>query len=410
VSDLRDIARSVPEPWSARQIATVAGVEFHRARQRLDELVAADELVAFDRGDERFYYPDPVQATLDATGGPPAGPDERATVASVRDRLAEWERALTVTSLDGFLRYHHAARLVTCSALDRGTDVFERDWDVLVVLDTCRTDALRAATDRLDGVTDEDVTEQLSLGSQTAEWLCATFTTDRREEAARTGYVSGNGWTKGVFEDSLRPDDDTWFRDLSLPASWDVLDGDDFGALVHAWQRDRGEYSREVPWEPHPTPETVTDHAIALTRDRTDLDRFVVHYKQPHAPYTIQAEREGRTDLTQAEGAPFDYLAADGDRETVWEAYLTDLRAAIDGVAALRRNVDGTIAITADHGEAFGEHGEYGHRPAMLHPEVRQVPWVTVEGTDEGTREGDLSAYTEADRSVEDQLDALGYR
>jgi hypothetical protein len=46
----------------------------------------------------------------------------------------------------------------------------------------------------------------------------------------------------------------------------------------------------------------------------------------------------------------------------------------------------------------------------MLHSEVRRVPWATIEGTDKRTHESDLSAYTEATRSVEDQLDALGYR
>jgi len=42
--------------------------------------------------------------------------------------------------------------------------------------------------------------------------------------------------------------------------------------------------------------------------------------------------------------------------------------------------------------------------------EVRRMPWLTVEGTDEGTREGDLPEYERTERSVDDQLEALGYR
>jgi hypothetical protein len=406
---VRDIATSVPEPWSARRIATVAGTDPVATKQRLDQLVAADELVAFDRGGELLYYPEPIRAYLDATGGRPAA-DERAVAAAVEEAVAEWEGSITISSVQELMRYHHAVRLIAGSRFARGLDPYERDWDVLVVLDTCRTDALRAVIDCLDGVAPEDVTERLPLGSQTAEWLCGTFTADRRDAIARTGYVSGNGWVKGVFEDGLRPDDDAWFRDFLLPTDWDVVDADAFGALVHAWRRDRREYTQDVPWAPHPDPGTVTDHAVALARERADLDRLVVHYKQPHAPYTIAARREGRDELTQVEEAPFDYIAEGGDRADVWEAYLTDLRAAVDDVAALCRNVDGTVAITADHGEAFGEHGEFGHRPAMLHPEVRRVPWVTVEATDEGTREGDLAAYEPAERDVDDQLAALGYR
>jgi len=406
---IREVVLSVPAPWTARQIATAAGTDLAATVQRLEQLLGEDELVALDLEGQRRYYPDPIRAYLDATGGEPTG-TERAAVESVEEAVAEWGRSIAVQSVEGFMRYHHGARLVASSLLDRGFDVYDADWDVLVVLDTCRVDALEAVVDRLDGVGAEDVAAKLSVGSQTAEWLCQTFTADHSDAIGRTGYVSGNGWVKGVFEDGLRPDDDAWFRDLDLPTTWDVVDEDAFGAVVHAWRRDRREYSTEVPWEPHPKPETVTDHAVVLGRERDDLDRLVVHYKQPHAPYTVAAEHEGRSELTQIERAPFDHLAAGGDREAVWEAYLTDLRAAVDGIEVLRRNVDGTIAITADHGEAFGEHGEYGHRPAMLHPEVRQVPWVTVEATDEGTREGDLSEYEPADRDVDEQLDALGYR
>jgi len=49
------------------------------------------------------------------------------------------------------MRYHQAVRLIAGSRFARGVDAYERDWDVLVVLDTCRTDALRAVIDRLDG-------------------------------------------------------------------------------------------------------------------------------------------------------------------------------------------------------------------------------------------------------------------
>jgi len=407
---VRAVATAVPSPWTAGQIATVAGTDRQTSVERLRELVAADILVSFALGGDVVYYPDPVTSYLDATGGPPECSEEKAAVAAARRAVADWERSLTVQSAEGVVRYHHGGRLVTSSHISRGVDVYEADWDVLVIPDTCRVDALRAVVDRLDGLDADDVSDRLSLASQTAEWLCKTFTADRRDAIARTGYVSGNGWVRGVFTDGLRPDDESWFADLAPPTRWNVAEADDFGAVVDAWRQDPGEYSRDVPWAPHPAAATVTDHAIALARDRPDLDRLVVHYKQPHAPYTAGAEREGRTELTQVERAPFDYLAAGGDRADVWEAYLTDLRAALDEVAALCRNVDGTVVVTADHGEAFGEHGEYGHRPAMLHQQVRRVPLVTLSASDERTREPDLSAYDRSDRDVDAQLDALGYR
>lgn len=388
-----------------------AGVDERVASENLEAMREANELLAVDRGDQRVYYPDPVTSYLAYTGPPTEQSDEQGSAATeARDAIYDWHSPDDLESVDELLTYHHAGRLVASSRLPRGRHAFDHDWDVLVVLDTCRVDAMQAVADRLPGATDSGVTSVLSPGSQTAEWLCHTFTTDRASTLETTGYVSGNGWTKAVFEDGLRPDDDVWFEGADLPTEWDVIDESALGAHVNAWQRDRGTYSQDVPWAPHPAPRTVTDHAIALSRERSDLDRLVVHYKQPHAPYTIAAEREGRNELTQAERAPFDFLQAGGNPDVVWDAYLTDLQATVDEIASLCRNVEGTVVVTADHGEAFGEFDDYGHRPAMLHPQVKFVPWVAVHGVDVGTRDGDLSAYRETDRDVDTQLEALGYR
>ena len=35
--------------------------------------------------------------------------------------------------------------------------------------------------------------------------------------------------------------------------------------------------------------------------------------------------------------------------------------------------------ITADHGEAFGECGIFGHPPGLLLPELIEVPYLTIE-------------------------------
>jgi len=406
---VREVIATLPEPWSVDRIAGAAGVDRATARSRLQELVEAGELLSVEAGGDRLFYPDPVTSYLEHVGGARPESDERLAdrAQSVRATLADWVDPATLATVEDLLRYHHAGRLVASSRLPAGVDVLSADWDVLVVLDTCRVDALRGAVDRLDGPAAADVASRVSRGSQTAEWLCQTFAgADGLDDL---GYVSGNGWTKAVFEEGLRPDDDHWFDGLDLPTEWDVPDADAFGELVHAWQRDRGEYSTDVPWAPHPAPRTVTDHAVALGRERPDLERLVVHYKQPHAPYTVAAEREGRAELTRAERAPFDFLQAGGHRDAVWNAYRTDLAAALDEVAALCRNVEGTVAVTADHGEAFGEFGEFGHRPAMLHPEVKRVPWVTLSATDERARDGDLAAYQASGRDVDEQLEALGY-
>lgn len=52
-----------------------------------------------------------------------------------------------------------------------GTNVFERDWDLLVVLDTCRVDTLRHVSDEYDFL--DDVGAMWSVGSSIREWVAA---------------------------------------------------------------------------------------------------------------------------------------------------------------------------------------------------------------------------------------------
>jgi hypothetical protein len=64
--------------------------------------------------------------------------------------------------------------------------------------------------------------------------------------------------------------------------------------------------------------------------------------------------------------------------------------------------------ISADHGNLFGEWGQFGHPIGFLHPAVRRVPWIE-------TTAKDLETYKPASKpeqethEVEDMLKNLGY-
>lgn len=413
---VREVAMALQEPRDAGEIASTANVGQSAAETHVQYLAADDKLVTVTRDEELLYYPHPLTTyfnrleELIETCETCSLPALAATRDTIREAINAWWEPSAIESPAELKEYERGVRLVASSRAPVGFHPYDADWDVLVVLDTCRIDALRAVAGRIDGLEPTDVTVRLSRGSNTAEWLCQTFTRYRLDEIARTGYVAGNGYVKGVFQNGLRPDDDFWYDGLTPPTTWKVVDDEAFDVLVNAWRQDRSEYSRDVPWAPHPSPRTVTDHAIALHRERPDLKRLIVHYKQPHFPYTVSARINGRTELAEFERTPFDFLADGGQFEAVWNAYLADLRAAVDEICALRENVDGLIAITADHGEAFDGQQTYGHRPTMLHPTVRRVPWATVSATDKRTRKGDLSTYRTIDRDVGEHLEALGYR
>jgi hypothetical protein len=283
-----------------------------------------------------------------------------------------------------------------------GRNVYESDWDLLVVLDACRVDTLREVAPEYDFL--DEVDDVWSVGSQSAEWLAATFTESWRSEVGDTTYVSGNGYTESVFCAGLRPP-----ANNSVPvdlALWSVLDESAFESHVKVWETDHDDRYGSV------LPTAITDHTIREGRTG-DADRLVAHYTQPHLPYVGPAHREGR-EPTELEQRGYELLEeGTTSRDEVYELYRETLRWVLDDVAELLENVDADrVVITADHGEAFGEWFAYGHPEGFPHPAVRKVPWVETAATDEHTREPSVEAPGDEsiDTAVEEHLRDLGYR
>ncbi|NKE37415.1 hypothetical protein GWG54_16670 [Natronococcus sp. JC468] len=286
------------------------------------------------------------------------------------------------------------------SRVPLGRNVYDSDWDLLVVLDACRVDTLREVAPEYEFI--DEVDEAYSVGSQSAEWMANTFTESRREEIGRTAYVSGNGFSETVFVDGQYPPVNNAVPiDLS---SWSVVDESAFGAHRTVWETDHDEAYGSV------LPAAMTDHAIDAGRNG-DADRIIVHYTQPHLPYAGAAYREGR-EPTEVERRGYELLEEGAaTREAVYEAYRETLRWVLDDVAELLENVDAEdVVITSDHGEAFGEWRAYGHPEGFPHPAVKKVPWVETTATDEGTREPDLEAGSSVDTDIQEHLRDLGYR
>ena len=76
----------------------------------------------------------------------------------------------------------------------------------------------------------------------------------------------------------------------------------------------------------------------------------------------------------------------------------------------LLENVDAEeVAITADHGNAFGEYTIYGHPEGMLLPCIKQVPWVMISATDQGTYAPTGEYESDKITDIDDHLEELGY-
>lgn len=276
-----------------------------------------------------------------------------------------------------------------------GTNVFERDWDVLLILDTCRVDALKEVASEYDFI--EEVNSITSVGSCSPEWIAGTFTESYREMIENTVYVSANAFAERVLKNRQFPETG---RGISW-TNWDTVQDTDLLELDQPWQ-----YAPDPP-HGHIRPEHLTDRAIANHREH-EPERLIVHYSQPHPPYTANADQEGRS-LRDYEDDPRTYLKNGGDLERVWEAYLDNLRFVLDEVEVVLQNVEAdTVAISADHGEAFGEWGVYWHLAGLPHPKLKKVPWVITTAENSGQFEPSLNPR-KREKEVHEHLRDLGY-
>lgn len=295
----------------------------------------------------------------------------------------------------------HAGRFIGRPIWDH--DANGDEWDVLVVLDACRYDLWDAVAPEYGLAAGETVTSNASCS---IDWILRNFN-QHPDKARRAGYVTANPFadhsTESARSADLSDEPLGYFRPLYRTHWQDLCDG-------------------QIATVP---PEDVTDHAIAAWRDRNRLgiDRLVVHYMQPHEPYIRRPEwgsgdsklLENLIEPEQKAGSSIWPALEDGeiDRDEFWRVYKDNLRWVFDDVCErLLPNLDGSVVLTSDHGNAMGEWGEWHHPPGAIGPAVRKVPWVAVNATDTGTIEPDVDLAASADSAddVADQLAALGYR
>jgi hypothetical protein len=291
-----------------------------------------------------------------------------------------------------------------------GTNIFERDWDVLIVLDTCRVDALRKMKKEFDFI--KSVDRILSVGSQSAEWMLNTFTNDYKKEIKDTVLVSGNIWSYRILRERLHEHTDQSahpYLNCSKYADWDVVREDDFLHVDQSWQL-KDTYG-SLHQEGYAAPHIFTDRAIHLGR-RYDFDRPIVHYSLPHLPYIAMALAEDRS-LYDYEKDFKPSLKKDTSLQKVRESYHENLRLVLKYVERLLHNIEADdVVITADHGEAFGEWGFYKHPFGLPHPSTKVVPWCETTAVDNNTYETRYpspqpNALTESDK--QEHLRDLGY-
>ena len=264
-----------------------------------------------------------------------------------------------------------------------GVNIFEREWDLLVVLDACRYDELAAMEPELD--VDWRVKQTTSIDTATFRWLPRTFRAMPDNE--HVAYITANPYSTR-FESKDIPEPDT------LDEVW-----------RYAWDEGTGTV----------LPRPVTDRAISTGRNG-DHDRVIVHYLQPHAPFLdrsigVESSHFDIEDDDDGMGIWAQVQRGDIPRDEAIQGYRENLRRVTEDVQLLLTNFDAeTAVITSDHGEAFGEKGIYGHPAAVDIDSLTAVPWVSTSARDSESYTPDTVSDHVEDVNVDDRLAALGYR
>jgi arylsulfatase len=145
--------------------------------------------------------------------------------------------------------------------------------------------------------------------------------------------------------------------------------------------------------QPYTRGEDLTRQGLSWIDNTTADSRFLwLHYMDPHGPYQPPArfqrlfrdETVGRRRAKRLWRRTVDEpeTITDDERETLVDLYDAEIRYVdeavgtfVDGLADRGLLDSSLVVLAADHGDAFGEHGVYGH-PRQLYEDLVHVPLI----------------------------------
>lgn len=274
-------------------------------------------------------------------------------------------------------------------------DIYEDEWDILVVLDACRYDYLEK---KYQNFFDGELKQRKSKASNTGEWLSKTFA-----DQYNFTYISSNPYINS-FGLSLKE------CNPKFDYNWKATDH--FSKIIDVWfNRWDQEIGTVLPKEVN----------MAYFKNKKDGNKKILHYLQPHLPYlsrdsigswentffrikrkagkqkeiTKRLSRWIRPRLRNYLGKmnywklrrilglkprnPFENAWRKQDNKELKKHYEKNLETVLETVKNLVEEINKKIIITADHGESFGEKGIWGHPPEKETKALKTVPWLKID-------------------------------
>lgn len=262
-----------------------------------------------------------------------------------------------------------------CRYNPNGINIFDEEWDNLLILDACRYDMF-LEQNNLPG----KLESRESCGSTSPEFIRGNFSNKKLYDVV---YVSANGWFA-----KLKEEIDSEVYDFEF------VERDTANGLT----------SR---------PETVANR-VREYAERYPQKRLIGHFMQPHQPFIGSSSKK----FNQGRGLEKTVQQSNVTKNEVIKAYRENLDLVLEEVEKLITDLEGRTVVTADHGEIFNEQAEpipvrrYGHPEANYCEHLVNVPWHIINSdTRRKTVEGKPLNKNDMDFSkVERHLSDLGYR
>ncbi|WP_459194154.1 alkaline phosphatase family protein [Halosimplex sp. J119] len=288
---------------------------------------------------------------------------------------------LALLELNGFLDRRFRPKSYNKS----GIDIFEEDWDNLIILDACRFDEFERLSD-LPGT----LGSRESRAGTTRSFIEGNF---EGRELHDTVYVTGNSW---VFKKGA---------DSNFHLVYDVV-----------------EHPSEEGGKDKPT---LIMECAKEAAEKHPNKRLIVHFIRPHHPFlgeTAQQLFNGREDQPSSLYNQIWSSEVDISDETLETLYRENLELVLPKVEELMNTFRGKTVVSADHGELLGDRvgplkmKAYGHHRGIHVEELTKVPWLEYQTgerreikSDDPIPEPDRS-FSMGAKSVDDRLRDLGYK
>jgi len=328
----------------------------------------------------------------------------------LRDGIQKFREEDIQSFFHSFLRYGFSNPWLplwntVTSRYQVGTNIFDREWDALVVLDACRTDSLSEFSGSMPWL--NDVEQMRSVGSMSSEWVLKTFTQDHLDEIRNTAFISRNVWSQRIFDQEIHKN-----SEISKARKYDIIQkgypnwNPVSSADFQHYERVQPIANQDDRIHPESTsvPHIVTDRAITVGREM-DFDRLIVWYRMPHIKFfadaidwvadetsieTLMSGPEVRRELTPEERSYGVVMNGDASSEKVRDLYNQNLRFVLEYVNILLQNLDADdVVVSADHGEGLGDGlGQFWSHPyGYPFSPIKTVPWAETTAQDEHTYE-----------------------